>query len=825
MGAAGIVWGIGQVTFLAPAATLTAAVPSGVGQAPVTLITQAVRDTTGNGAKLTIRAKGDFVSVVGRQDDVDAWVGDSAANVVTGVDTSSHVLQVDQREGQDTSPNPAGSDLWVSEEKHSGDWDGATWTAPAEGDWTLMLATDGTSAAPMDISMSWDNPLATTASKWSRAILPLVAGIFLIALAAAIFFGGKNKRKRGSGRGESAPRTGPLRQVTVADPAAAAPSMIEARNRELGQDPAWDETQIGGLSAIPASEAGASDEPAAPLTRRQLRDMERRGIHTGQLPQLAPEDSAAPVGAGDETALHPKLDAADATGASATADAPKAEPSAAAETSGDRPTAAAAAAGADSEDDEDPKDSGSSDSDSSDSELSDDDSNDSAPSDDDQSGTPSGPKPWQRPAGPAAGNSSGPQPWKRPEGPSTNDSSGGTTSMSTSSDSAADSASAATGRTQGARRRLRVLGGAVLATVALAMPGTPAWAETASPNPSESVTAPAGSSPAESSPAGSSPADSAPASSGSASSDAASSSTAPVGDPVVVDTQLQRILKSVSTTTKEGDKAQDAKLLESRFTGKALELRKGYYEATQKKVKFADNTVPTIEAGQLRAAAVTTTKEWPRVMMVLTQGEGQTYPVAVTLEQETARSNYKVLEAVPMVPDATFPGSAVGSQGVTTETPNASGLVATPTEALAGFSDWLKNEKSPWAEKFDKNVFVTQWRAKTAESRKALESDKQKGSFDMDFSVDADATRVLTTPKGGTLVSGYITQTTTAAAQKDGEITLPSPAKEFAGTDKTKKKVVTTYRMPVVFHIPAAGSGEKISLVANSYMIESVELR
>ncbi|RKW71868.1 hypothetical protein [Galactobacter caseinivorans] len=775
MGAVGIVWGIGQVTFLAPAATLTAAVPSGVGQAPVTLITQAVRDTTGNGAKLSIRAEGEFLSVVGRQDDVDAWIGDSAANVISGVDTDSHVLKVEQRPGQESSPNPAGSDLWVSEEKHQGAWDGATWTAPADGDWTLMLATDGTSAAPMDISMTWDNPQATTASKWSRAILPLVAGIFLIALAVAIYFGGKkNKRRGGSDRDPAAPRTGQLRQVTVADPAAAAPSMIDARNRELGQDPAWDETQIGGFTAVPPSEAGASDEPAAPLTRRQMRDMERRGIHTGQLAQVPsadePGDGGGPglgagVGAGanlgtaaseDRTATHPVVADGD--------DATSAEKEESVQT--------------DSKDDSDTPD-------------------------DDQPGGSSGPKPWQRPGSPVegtSGNQSAPKPWQRPGNPAGTD--------------PAENTAAPQGKPNPLQRRLRVVGGAVLATVALTLPGTPAWAETASPSPSESVTAPASSGAASSSPAGSA-----------SPSGSASESAAPTGEPVVVDAQLQRILTSVSAAAKEGDEAKDAKLLESRFTGKALELRKGYYDALKKKAKFADNAVPPISASPIRAAAVTTTKDWPRLMMVLTQGEGQTYPVAITLEQENARSNYKVLEAVPMVPEATFPGAAVGSSGVTTETATAGRLVATPAETLDGFADWLKDEKSSWAGKFENNVFVTQWRAKTAESRKELESDKQKGSFDMDFSVDSDATRVLTTPKGGSLVSGYITQTTTASAQKDGKITLPSPAKEFAGTGSTDKKVVTTYRMPVFFHIPAAGSGEKISLVGNSYMIESVELR
>lgn len=123
IGAVGILIGIGQLTFMAPAKNLSASVPQGTHAAPLTLITQKVRDAASDGATLTVHADGQFRAVVGRASDVDAWVGDAAANVISDVDEDAGTFKVHNRAGQDKAPDPAGSDLWVTDQKHSGTWD------------------------------------------------------------------------------------------------------------------------------------------------------------------------------------------------------------------------------------------------------------------------------------------------------------------------------------------------------------------------------------------------------------------------------------------------------------------------------------------------------------------------------------------------------------------------------------------------------------------------------------------------------------------------------------------------------------------------------
>ena len=74
-------------------------------------------------------------------------MGKTAHNTVTGVSEDNKALQVTHTDGEATAPSPAGSDLWVSTENASGELD-YSWNAPADGEWSLLLAADGTKPAP-----------------------------------------------------------------------------------------------------------------------------------------------------------------------------------------------------------------------------------------------------------------------------------------------------------------------------------------------------------------------------------------------------------------------------------------------------------------------------------------------------------------------------------------------------------------------------------------------------------------------------------------------------------------------------------------------------
>ncbi|BCW46064.1 hypothetical protein [Arthrobacter sp. StoSoilB5] len=184
--------GIGQLTFWAPAETVTASAPSDTKAAPLTVIDQKLIALHDGPVKIKIQGEGNFIVATGRPDDVEAWVGKTAHNTLTGVSQDQKSLEVASTDGEATAPSPVGSDLWVNTEDASGELD-YTWNPPAGGEWSLLVASDGTKPAPSSISMTFPNNAATP---W--AVPLIVLGIIIILAGAALPFVTKaisNRRK------------------------------------------------------------------------------------------------------------------------------------------------------------------------------------------------------------------------------------------------------------------------------------------------------------------------------------------------------------------------------------------------------------------------------------------------------------------------------------------------------------------------------------------------------------------------------------------------------------------------------------------------------
>ncbi|MGA8789357.1 MAG: hypothetical protein WB535_10480 [Paenarthrobacter sp.] len=186
--------GIGQLTFWAPSETVTASVPSDTKAAPLTVIDPKLIALHDGPVKIKIQGEGNFMVATGRPDDVEAWVGETAHTTLTGVSADQKSLEASSVDGEATAPSPAGSDLWVSTEDASGELD-YTWNPPADGEWSLLLAADGTQPAPSSISMTFPNNATTP---W--AVPLIVLGIIIILVGAALPFIAKalsNRRKDG----------------------------------------------------------------------------------------------------------------------------------------------------------------------------------------------------------------------------------------------------------------------------------------------------------------------------------------------------------------------------------------------------------------------------------------------------------------------------------------------------------------------------------------------------------------------------------------------------------------------------------------------------
>ncbi|WP_104136203.1 hypothetical protein [Arthrobacter sp. ZGTC131] len=188
--------GIGQKTIWAPAETVTATAPADSKAAPLTVIDHKLRTLEGGTVTIKVKGEGSFLLAAGRPDDVTAWVGKTAHNTVTGLSEDKKALQVERADGEAKAPSPAGSDLWVSSETASGELD-YTWSAPADGDWSLLLASDGTKPAPSSISMTFPND---TSTPWAVPLM-IIGGLLMLAGAALLVLKPKG---RTPGQGGSA---------------------------------------------------------------------------------------------------------------------------------------------------------------------------------------------------------------------------------------------------------------------------------------------------------------------------------------------------------------------------------------------------------------------------------------------------------------------------------------------------------------------------------------------------------------------------------------------------------------------------------------------
>ncbi|HKU01362.1 MAG TPA: hypothetical protein VJQ80_00955 [Arthrobacter sp.] len=254
--------GIGQRTIWAPSETFTASAPAGATAAPLTVIDQKLRTLHGGTVKINIQGDGNFLLASGRPDDVDAWVGKTAHNTINGVSEDEKSLSVEHADGEGTAPNPAGSDLWVSSENASGELE-YTWTPPADGDWSLLLAAYGTKPAPANISMTFPND---TSTPWAVPLMVIGGILILGGIALALL---SARRKDGEGGGDSgfarrararkaqgqAPSSSSSSKVTMVAAGVAAAVLAGSGTAAQAASPS---PQPSGSASSPAKEAAGS---------------------------------------------------------------------------------------------------------------------------------------------------------------------------------------------------------------------------------------------------------------------------------------------------------------------------------------------------------------------------------------------------------------------------------------------------------------------------------------------------------------------------------------------------------------------------------------
>lgn len=248
--------GIGQRTVWLPPDTVTASLSAGPQSAPVTVIDSKIRTLHDGPVTVNVKSSGKILLAQGRSDDVEAWVGKAAHLTVDGADADFKALQSKHSDGEAKVPDPAGSDLWVQEQSGNGQLS-YQWQAPADGDWSLLLASDGTAPAPTDISVTASNNTSTPA-----AVPLIVLGAIALVIGVLLLIFRPKKRRGSSGNGPARRAAAPQpKRPTARDDSGRA--LFTARRRRPAAAVA---AAIAGLvaagAAAPAANAATSPAPA-----------------------------------------------------------------------------------------------------------------------------------------------------------------------------------------------------------------------------------------------------------------------------------------------------------------------------------------------------------------------------------------------------------------------------------------------------------------------------------------------------------------------------------------------------------------------------------
>lgn len=289
--------------------------------------------------------------------------------------------------------------------------------------------------------------------------------------------------------------------------------------------------------------------------------------------------------------------------------------------------------------------------------------------------------------------------------------------------------------------------------------------------------------------------------------------------PVLLDGQLNRILDSVEASVTAGDAARDAKELAPRVGGSALTLRKANYTV---RAENPDVAAPApVSAEPLKTAMVGTTAAWPRTAVAVTQGKENPVPQVIVLSQAGPRENYKMVEAVQMLPGTTFP--QVASEGGGTPAlaaDSAEGLLHAPQQALEVLASNLNNGKNQ--DKVGKNTFAEQIRAFQDSQVKANKN------ADIAFSrkVEPESVRALKTADGGAMVFGYIRNVMSSVPAEPGAtVELSDEFAALAGKSSTTSGVDVTYGESVAVYVPPAGAKEPISVIGVAQDLVDAKLK
>lgn len=290
-----------------------------------------------------------------------------------------------------------------------------------------------------------------------------------------------------------------------------------------------------------------------------------------------------------------------------------------------------------------------------------------------------------------------------------------------------------------------------------------------------------------------------------------------VPPPAVSVAQAQRVLDAVAEVVAAGDATNDATGLPTRLEGPALAIRKAEYV---RNVSNGGARPPTVLPFDEQALLVPETDEWPRTQLVVTEQPADLQaPRVLVLRQASPREPYRLWGWAKLLPSAQTPATAAPEEGSPTLPPDAEGLLTTPLDAVAQYTDLLANgAASPHVASFAPDAFRS---AIEAERAGVVTQLGDAATLTQTYTPAAEPVVTLGTVDGGAIVVSEIATTSTVTLPPTGgSITVEPFYSALAGGATTAGTSLTRiFSGVVVMYVPPADSGAQIQVLAGEQSV------
>jgi hypothetical protein len=286
---------------------------------------------------------------------------------------------------------------------------------------------------------------------------------------------------------------------------------------------------------------------------------------------------------------------------------------------------------------------------------------------------------------------------------------------------------------------------------------------------------------------------------------------------VVTPGQALQVLGSVDAALVRASAARDVTTLQGRALGPIKETVTASV-IVQAGLKQAPSSLPAPTQPRLMLPL---SGRWPRWFLAAGSTPASPTPLLRVLLSPDPRSPYGLWAQLNLLPGASLPEIAPPTDGAAALSPTATGLAATPADALARYTDLLnRGDASSYAKDFTVDTFRSQLTTQLGADRKAFES-VDLGDVMASHALAKDAPFALRTRDGGALVIGRIDQTwTVTIAAGKGSAKLDPALAVLVGKPSISQRLERHAVEVVALYVPKAGAGagaaEKITLLAAS---------